>query len=244
MRRSTRFNRGLGDLLAGAIMLIVAILVVAMMVAIVQRQSITINAPPPNPPLPISVGGNPSVGTGYIILSPAPATAVCALSLINQSPITCVPRAIDGELNLTSIHLVKSGLLLIGTPLNTVPVAVEAPVIQLSVQPMINYTKPGSSTEFLVAIYATNNYSAYLPITSNWVTLSLSYQVDNNNAQNIPLMIDELMSPGSSIIITKTVTITAPSSTSSIVPVTFTVRESVLGAQVATTKVTAYLVIQ
>jgi len=57
-------------------------------------------------------------------------------------------------------------------------------------------------------------------------------------------MIDELMSPGSSIIITKTVTITAHSSTSSIVPVTFTVGESVLGAQVATIKVTAYLVIQ
>lgn len=245
MRRSTHYNKGLGDLLAGAIMLIVAILVVALMLAIVQKQSLTTNAPAPRLPTPISIGGNPSSGTGYVILWPAPATAVCALYIINQYPIACVPKAVNGELNLTSIHLTRGGLLLIGTPLNTIPIAVEAPAVQLSVQPMINYTKPGSNVEFLVAIYVTNNYSAYLPIANNWVALSLSYQVNNNNPTNVPLTIGELLSPGSSIIMTKIITITAPSpTTSSLVPITFTVGESVLGTQVATVEVTAYLVIQ
>ncbi len=118
-------------------------------------------------------------------------------------------------------------------------------MVQLTVQPMVNYTKLGGKTTFLVAIYVTNNYSAYLPPLNppNWVYLTASYNAGSGSATAIPLQLNSLMVPGSSVVITKEVQVTAQ--TAGLKAITFTVDEEVLGGStVASASVTAYLVVQ
>ncbi|GGP22491.1 hypothetical protein GCM10007981_18770 [Thermocladium modestius] len=233
----------MGDLLAGAIVLIVAILVIAIMFSVVQRQTTPASQPPPHQSSPVMVGGSPAAGSGYVVLEPAQSTAACSLtSGGDQYVINCRPRQSGGVLNVTKILLGRSGLLLIGTPVNQVPVAVEPPMVQLTVQPMVNYTKLGGKTTFLVAIYVTNNYSAYLPLNPNWVYLTASYNAGSGSATAIPLQLNSLMVPGSSVVITKEVQVTAQ--TAGLKAITFTVDEEVLGSTVASASVTAYLVVQ
>lgn len=244
MRRSTRYSRrrGLGDLLAGAIVLIVAILVIAVMFSVVQRQAAAPTHPTPRPSSPVAVGGNPAAGSGYVVLEPLQYTAACSLmGGGDQYVINCRPRQSGGALNVTGIKLGRGGVLVVGTPVNQVPIAVEAPLVQLTVQPMINYTKPGGKTTFLVAIYVTNNYSAYLPLNANWASLSAAYSTGSGGGA-IPLQLDSLLAPGSSVVITRTVAVTAQGT--GLEPVTFTVDERVLGSTVGSVSVTAYLVVQ